>query len=44
MRHTLHIADGLLPDPAGLHEQLEDIDDLAQRTGPDTDPEDTGCA
>ncbi|WP_051836727.1 hypothetical protein [Streptomyces sp. NRRL WC-3742] len=43
VRHALHIADGLLPDPAGLREQLEDIDDdLAQHTGPDTDPEDTG--
>ncbi|KIQ64609.1 hypothetical protein TR51_10220 [Kitasatospora griseola] len=43
MRHALHIADGLLPDPAGLREQLEDIDDdLAQHTGPNTDPEDTG--
>ncbi|MFJ2805090.1 hypothetical protein [Kitasatospora sp. NPDC087271] len=43
VRHTLHIADGLLPDPAGLREQLQDIDDdLAQHAGPDTDPEDTG--
>ncbi|MFJ3217406.1 hypothetical protein ACIPLC_15970 [Kitasatospora sp. NPDC086801] len=43
VRQALHIADGLLPDPAGLREQLEDIDDaLAQYTGPDTDPEDTG--
>ncbi|WP_369182871.1 hypothetical protein [Streptomyces sp. Y1] len=43
VRHALHIADGLLSDPAGLREQLEDIDDtLAQHTGPDTDPEDTG--
>ncbi|MFG2910073.1 hypothetical protein ACGF13_34080 [Kitasatospora sp. NPDC048286] len=43
VRHALHIADGLLPDPAGLREQLEDIDEtLAQHTGPDTDPEDTG--
>ncbi|GGR10044.1 hypothetical protein [Kitasatospora griseola] len=43
VRHALHIADGLLPDPAGLREQLEDIDDdLAQHTGPNTDPEDTG--
>ncbi|MFJ9777310.1 hypothetical protein ACIRVF_39770 [Kitasatospora sp. NPDC101157] len=37
--HALHVADGLLPDPAGLREQLDDIDDtLAQHT----DPEDTG--
>ncbi|MFD4395572.1 hypothetical protein [Kitasatospora sp. NPDC058397] len=43
VRHALHIADGLLPDPAGLRRQLEDLDDdLAQHTGPDTDPEDTG--
>ncbi|MFJ5123091.1 hypothetical protein [Kitasatospora sp. NPDC088548] len=43
VRHALHIADGLLPDPAGLREQLEDLDDdLAEHTGPDTDPEDTG--
>ncbi|MEU4117742.1 hypothetical protein AB0F71_24995 [Kitasatospora sp. NPDC028055] len=43
VRHALRIADGLLPDPAGLREQLDDIDDdLAQHTGPDTDPEDTG--
>ncbi|MFD4533497.1 hypothetical protein ACFWNL_37305 [Kitasatospora sp. NPDC058397] len=43
VRHALHIADGLLPDPAGLREQLENVDDtLAQYTGPDTDPEDTG--
>ncbi|MGW7584689.1 hypothetical protein ACWGKU_06270 [Kitasatospora sp. NPDC054768] len=25
VRHALHIADGLLPDPAGLREQLEDL-------------------
>ncbi|CAM5709403.1 hypothetical protein BOQ63_015285 [Streptomyces viridifaciens] len=43
VRHALHIADGLLPDPAGLREQLDDIDDnLAQHTGPDTDTKDTG--
>ncbi|MEU4117841.1 hypothetical protein AB0F71_25515 [Kitasatospora sp. NPDC028055] len=43
VRHALHIADGLLPDPASLREQLEGIDDaFAQHTGPDTDPEDTG--
>ncbi|MFI9366525.1 hypothetical protein ACIG5E_36555 [Kitasatospora sp. NPDC053057] len=43
VRHALHIADGLLPDPAGLREQLDNLDDdLAQHTGPDTDPEDTG--
>ncbi|MFI9365439.1 hypothetical protein ACIG5E_30960 [Kitasatospora sp. NPDC053057] len=43
VRHALDIADGLLPDPAGLREQLDDIDaDLAQHIGPDTDPEDTG--
>ncbi|MEV7940318.1 hypothetical protein AB0O82_29810 [Kitasatospora sp. NPDC088264] len=43
VRHALHITDGLRPDPAGLREQLEDIDDdLAKHTGPDTDPEDTG--
>ncbi|MFE6054888.1 hypothetical protein ACFQ6N_29400 [Kitasatospora sp. NPDC056446] len=38
-----NFTDDLLPDPAGLREQLEDIDDdLAQHTGPDPDPEDTG--
>ncbi|MFF2749389.1 hypothetical protein ACFVVA_28070 [Kitasatospora sp. NPDC058048] len=43
VRHALHIADGLLPDPAALREQLDNIDDtLAQHAGPDTDPEDTG--
>ncbi|MFI9367016.1 hypothetical protein ACIG5E_39195 [Kitasatospora sp. NPDC053057] len=43
VRHALHVADGLLPDLAGLREQLEDLDDdLAQHTGPDTRPEDTG--
>ncbi|WP_406205506.1 hypothetical protein OH807_30985 [Kitasatospora sp. NBC_01560] len=43
MRHALHVADGLLPDPAGLREQLEDLDEaLAEHTGPDSDPEDTG--
>ncbi|MFJ9446789.1 hypothetical protein ACIRRH_33760 [Kitasatospora sp. NPDC101235] len=43
VRHALHIADGLLPDPAGLREQLEDLDDtITEHTGPDTDPEDTG--
>ncbi|MFF1787746.1 hypothetical protein ACFVX9_14955 [Kitasatospora sp. NPDC058243] len=43
VRHALHVADGLLPDPAGLREHLEDLDDdLADHTGPDTDPEDTG--
>ncbi|MFF3005439.1 hypothetical protein ACFVTF_21800 [Kitasatospora sp. NPDC057940] len=43
VRHALHIADGLLPDPAGLREQLDNIDDdLAEHTGPGTDPEDTG--
>ncbi|GAA2264097.1 hypothetical protein GCM10010430_55890 [Kitasatospora cystarginea] len=42
VRHALHVADGLLPDPAGLREHLEDLDDLAEHIGPDTDPEDTG--
>ncbi|MFJ6619973.1 hypothetical protein ACIQOW_20655 [Kitasatospora sp. NPDC091335] len=43
VRHALHIADGLLPDPAGLREQLEGLDDeLADHVGPDADPEDTG--
>ncbi|WP_406194924.1 hypothetical protein OH807_06285 [Kitasatospora sp. NBC_01560] len=43
VRHALHVADGHLPDPAGLREQLEDLhDDLTEHTGPDTDPEDTG--
>nr|BEK69075.1 hypothetical protein KPHV_63020 [Kitasatospora purpeofusca] len=43
VRHALHVADGLLPDPAGLREQLEDLDDeLTEHAGPDADPEDTG--
>ncbi|WP_158835819.1 hypothetical protein [Streptomyces sp. NRRL S-350] len=43
VRHALHIADGLLPDPAGLREQLEDLDDdLTEHADPDADPEDTG--
>ncbi|MFD8695422.1 hypothetical protein [Kitasatospora purpeofusca] len=43
VRHALHVADGLLPDPDGLREQLEDLDDeLTEHTGPNTDPEDIG--
>ncbi|MFH8386463.1 hypothetical protein ACH4E7_36985 [Kitasatospora sp. NPDC018058] len=45
VRHALHIANGLLPDLAGLREQLEGLDDeLADHVGPDADPEDTACA
>ncbi|MFD7587676.1 hypothetical protein ACFV84_19905 [Kitasatospora sp. NPDC059811] len=48
VRHALHIADGLLPDPAGLREQLEDLDGALDDYTEDytddeeTDPEDTG--
>ncbi|MGC0317049.1 hypothetical protein [Kitasatospora acidiphila] len=43
VRHALHIADGLLPDPAGLREHLDDLDDeLTALADADTDPEDTG--
>ncbi|MFF2546291.1 hypothetical protein ACFVUY_27525 [Kitasatospora sp. NPDC058063] len=41
VRHALHIADGLLPDPAGLREQLEDLDDYTS-DDEEADPEDTG--
>jgi hypothetical protein len=35
--HALHITDGLLPDPAALREQLEDLEDtLADYPGDDT--------
>ncbi|MEV0537241.1 hypothetical protein [Kitasatospora sp. NPDC050463] len=44
VRHALHIADGLLPDPAGLREQLEDLDEAlaAEIADQGTDPEDIG--
>ncbi|MER7757069.1 hypothetical protein [Kitasatospora sp. NPDC097643] len=44
VHHALHIADGLLPDPAGLREQLVEFDEeIAERLGEGPiDPEDTG--
>ncbi|MFE6751052.1 hypothetical protein ACFVGM_34745 [Kitasatospora purpeofusca] len=44
VRHAMHVADGLLPDPAGLREQLKNLKDaLTEHTGDDEDdPEDTG--
>ncbi|MCX4757125.1 hypothetical protein [Kitasatospora purpeofusca] len=40
----MHVADGLLPDPAGLREQLENLEDaLTEYTDDEeADPEDTG--
>ncbi|MFB7674457.1 hypothetical protein ACFC26_23890 [Kitasatospora purpeofusca] len=44
VRHAMHVADGLLPDPAGLREQLENLEDaLTEYTDDEeVDPEDTG--
>ncbi len=40
----MHVADGLLPDPAGLREQLENLEEaLTEYTDDEeADPEDTG--
>ncbi|MFE5585487.1 hypothetical protein [Kitasatospora sp. NPDC056531] len=36
VRHAMHVADGLLPDPADLREQLDDFEEtLAEYTGAD---------
>ncbi|MET9398456.1 N-terminal phage integrase SAM-like domain-containing protein [Kitasatospora sp. NPDC002965] len=43
VRHAMHVADGLLPDPAGLREQLENLEDaLTEYADEEADPEDTG--
>ncbi|MFB8201725.1 hypothetical protein [Kitasatospora purpeofusca] len=44
VRHAMHVANGLLPDPAGLREQLENLEDaLTEYTDDEEDdPEDTG--
>ncbi|MGW3043983.1 hypothetical protein ACWC9T_28950 [Kitasatospora sp. NPDC001159] len=40
VRHAMHVADGLLPDPAALREQLDDFEDtLAEYTGDDEEPD-----
>ncbi|WP_035841580.1 hypothetical protein [Kitasatospora azatica] len=36
VRHAMHVTDGLLPDPAALREQLDDLEEtLAEYTGED---------
>ncbi|MFJ9841622.1 hypothetical protein ACIRYZ_14350 [Kitasatospora sp. NPDC101155] len=41
VRHAMHVADGLLPDPTALREQLDDLEEtLAKYPGGDEDIED----